>query len=152
DAAATYFAEASFSAGMYLDPIVLEEAFRFGQQTHLMANRPGIYPPLAPAILWAKAKNLRHLNVSTQILAAENQCVLGQPQAATALLTTAANSIGRRAMANGKIGARLNFISALAAYQQGNVTLGDQKLALAFAFQRNGSLRLFHIALADTLY
>ncbi len=50
------------------------------------------------------------------------------------------------------MGARLNFISALAAYQQGEMELGDQKLTLAMAFQKTGSLRLFHIALADTLY
>ncbi|HEY4310224.1 MAG TPA: CHAT domain-containing protein [Pirellulales bacterium] len=152
DAATNYFTEATYSAALYLDPTTLEEAFRYGQITHLMANRPGLYPPLTAATLWARANNLRHLNVSTQILAAENYCILEQPQTALGLLNTAGTSIGRRGMAMGKVGARLNFISALAAYQQSNVELGDQKLAQAMAFQKNGSLKLFHISLADALY
>ena len=151
-AATNYFAEASYAAGVYMDPIVVEEALRFGQLTHLLANRPGVFAPLAAATLWAKAKDLRHLNVSTQVLAAENYCILGQPQTASTLLTTAAGSTGRRAMTMGKMGARWNFISALAAYQQGNVSAGDKFVGLALAFQNTGSLRLFHIALADTLY
>ena len=52
----------------------------------------------------------------------------------------------------GQTRARLNSISALAAYQQGNADIGDKSLAQAITFQRNGSLRLFHIAPADTLY
>ena len=41
--AANYFSEATFAAAMYLDPTTLEEAFRFGQITHLMSNQPGLY-------------------------------------------------------------------------------------------------------------
>lgn len=152
NSATNYFAEASYAAAMFGDPIVVEEAIRYGQLTHLMANKPGVFPPLAAVTVWAKANNLRYLNVSAQVLAAENYCVLGEPQTAGNLLASAAASIGRRGMALAKIGARLNFVTALAAYQQGNTTLGDQKLAQAMSFQKNGSLKLFHIALADTLY
>ncbi len=95
DAATNYFSEATFAAAMYLDPTTLEEAFRYGQITHLMANRPGLYPPLTAATLWAKANGLRHLNVSAQILAAESYCVLGQSQTAANLLATAATSMNR---------------------------------------------------------
>jgi CHAT domain-containing protein len=152
DTAANYFAEASYSAGMYGDPTVVEEALRFGQLTHLMANRPGVYQPLIAATLWAKTNSLRQMNVSMQVLTAECYCVMDQPQTATTLLASAVSTIGRRAMSMGKLGARLNFTSALAAYQQGNIDAGDTSVAQAMTFQKNGSLRLFHIALADTLY
>ena len=152
NAATNYFAEATYAAGIFNDPTTLEEAFRYGQTTHLMSNKPGLYPPLTAAIVWAKANNLRQLNVSAEILMAENYCVLEEPQMAVNLLNTAATTMVRRAMSLGKMGARLNYIAALAAYQQQNIELGDQKLSLAMSFQKTGSLRLFHIALADELY
>ena len=49
--------------------------------THLMANRKGLFPPLEPAILWAKRKHLRQLRASLLLCAAENYAVLGQTPA-----------------------------------------------------------------------
>ncbi|MBI2825353.1 MAG: CHAT domain-containing protein [Planctomycetia bacterium] len=152
DAAAKYFAEASYSAGAFVDVTTTEESLRYGQLTHLLANRQGLFPPLVAATAWARASGLRQMQASMLILAAENYCVLSQPQMAVNLLADARNVCGRHAMVAGKIGARLNFITGLAAYQQGNVQAGDQATAAALAFQKTGSLWLFHIALADTLY
>ena len=117
-AATNYFAEASYAAGIYMDPIVVEEALRCGQMTHLLPNRPGVFPPLAAATLWAKAKQLRHLNVLTEMLAGRELLRPGAAANRQHLLATAAGSTGRRTMMMGKIGARWNFVSALAAYQQ----------------------------------
>ncbi|HEY2839980.1 MAG TPA: CHAT domain-containing protein [Pirellulales bacterium] len=151
-AATNFFSEASFAAAAYLDIQTVEEALRYGQITHLIANRPGLYPALAPAAAWAKANDQRLLQVSMLTLAAENSCCIGQAPAAVAFLNTARVSMGRRAMQTGKAGARVAFISALAAYQQGNVTLGDQQLALAMTFQKTGSLWLYQMTLADYLF
>ena len=51
--ASRYLEEASYSAVTFNDYTSLEEAFRYGQVVHLMASRPGIFPPLAKAIQWA---------------------------------------------------------------------------------------------------
>jgi len=151
-AASNFFVEASYAAAAYGDVVTVEEALRYGQTVHLMTNSPGIYPALAPAAAWARANDLRPMQVAMLTLAAENACVIGQTPAAVNLLATARSAIGRRAMQVGKAGARLNFISALASYQQGNVTLGDQQLQQAMTFQKTGSLWLFHMLLADDLY
>ena len=148
NAAANYFAEASYAASAYYDPAIVEEALRWGYVTHLMANRPGMYPPLQLAATWARAAGLRQMQASMLVLAAENSCILGQAPAAAGLLTRR-STFGRRAMQTGKLGARLNFVAALAAYQQGNATLGDQALAQAMAFEKTGSLWMFQIALAE---
>ena len=50
DTAARLFEETTYSAYNYMDLALLEEAFRYGQLTHLMANHKGVYPPLASAI------------------------------------------------------------------------------------------------------
>ena len=55
-------------------------------------------------------------------------------------------------MGAGSIGARLNYLSALVAFQQRRITEGNTALAAAMAYMRHGSLWLFHIGLADQLY
>ena len=85
-AAAKFFEEATYAAVNYSgtptpDYGVLEEAFRYGMMTHLMANRKGFFPPLEPAIHWAKGNHLRQLQASLLLCAAENYAVLGQTPA-----------------------------------------------------------------------
>ena len=112
-AAAKFFEEATYAAVNYPDYGVLEEAFRYGTLTHLMANRKGLFPPLEPAIQWAKVKGLRQLRASLLLCAAENYAVLGETRQAAAMLDEARVTIGRRKMAAGSIGARLNYLTRL---------------------------------------
>ncbi len=150
--AAKFFEEATYSAVNYPDPGVLEEAFRYGTLTHLLVNGKGLFAPLEPAIQWAKVNRLRQLRASLLLCAAENYAVLGQPGRAAVMLDEARATIARRPMGAGWIGARLNYLSALAAFQQGRTKEGDTALAAAMAYMRHGSLWLFHIGLADQLY
>jgi len=151
-AASEYFEEATYAAVHYPDPGVLEEAFRGGALTHLLANRKGVYPPLAAAIAWAKVKDLRKLRASLALSAAENYAVRGQTREAARWLEEARSSIGRRQMGGGRIGARLGFLGALTLFQQKRVADGDGALAAAMRYMRRGSHWLFHIVLADRLY
>ena len=150
--AAKFFEEATYAAVNYPDPGVLEEAFRYGTLTHLLANGKGLYPPLEPAIQWAKVNRLRQLRASLLLCAAENYAVLGQTARAAAMLDEARATIARRPMAAGWIGARLNYLSAVVAFQQRRTKEGDAALAAAMGYMRHGSLWLFHIGLADQLY
>ena len=75
------FEEASYSAVAYGDLGVLEEAFRYGEQAHLMASRPGIFAPLMKAIPWAKTRG-RELYTSLLLSYAENNALVGQQAAA----------------------------------------------------------------------
>lgn len=147
------FAEASYAAFQYGDAGVLEECFRYGQMAHLLANKPGIYPPLVAAHKWARNKpGYRYLFGSLSVLIAENAAVRNEPRVAAAALLDARNAIVRRDPAQGKLGARFNMVSALLSYQGGKIVPGDEALALALGYQKKGSLWLWHIRMADVLY
>jgi CHAT domain-containing protein len=158
-AATKLFDEATYSAVNYPDYGVLEEAFRYGALTHLLANRKGLYPPLEPAAQWAKAKGLRQLRASLLLCLAENYAVLGETRQAATLLGEARATIHNRKMGAGRIGARLNYLAALVEFQQKRIPPGNEALAAAMSFmgprrdgRPGGSLWLFQIGLADGLY
>jgi tetratricopeptide (TPR) repeat protein len=150
--AAKLFYDATFPAVNFGDYGVLEEALRYGAITHLASNGKGLYPPLEPAIQWAKVKGLRQLRASLLLCAAENYAVLGQTKQAAAMLDEARMTIAHKKMAAGSIGARLNYLSALVAFQERHVAEGDKSLAAAMNYMEHGSLWLFQIGMADTLY
>lgn len=150
--AETMFAEATYSAVQYNDPGVLDDAFRYGLLTHLVANRGGPYPPLALAIQWARKERLRPLQASLLVMTAENSCMLGQPKPAEEALNQARSAMARSDLPASRLGARLNYTLALSQYQQGNASGGDAALSAAMDFQKMGSLWLFQMGLADSLW
>jgi len=158
-AAAVHFEEASYASYYYTDMNrlpdlgVMEEAFRFGALNHLLANGKGIFPPLATAAVWAKANHCRQLCVSLLTLAAENQLVLGQTQAAMTLLEEARTFIGNKTMAGGRLAFRRMYLAATALYQARKTADGDALLTKVLYYLRaGGSLWLFHIQEVDDYY
>jgi tetratricopeptide (TPR) repeat protein len=158
-AAMRYAEEATYSAANYLDVQAggnwgnLEEAFRIGMLAHLLLNQKGPFAPVAHALNWARSNNApRQLQATLLLLAAENMAIAGNQGEATNLLNTARMTIARTDMAAGRAGAQLNYLSAIVAYQGGNVSGGDQTLDAAMRFFRGASLWNFQIALADNLY
>lgn len=149
--AAALFAEASYSAAQFGDYGVLEEAFRYGLQAHLRANAAGVYPPLPRATVWANSHNLRQLKASLLVLTAENLAQLGETDRAGVALTQARATMARRNMLLGRLGARLNFITALVNYQKGLGQPGDVALAAALTYQQVGSQRIYELTIADQL-
>lgn len=156
-AAMRYAEEATYSAANYLDVQTggnwanLEEAFRIGMLSHLLLNQKGPFTPVAHALTWARNNNApRQLQASLLLLAAENMIIAGNSGEATSLLNNARMSMARTDLAAGRAGAQLNYLSAVAAYQAGNVSGGDQTLDAALRFYRGASLWNFQIALADT--
>ena len=150
--ASKFFAEATYSAVNYPDYGVLEEAFRYAALTHLLSNRKGYFAPLDPAIKWSKIKGFRQFHASLLLSAAENYAVMGDPRQASAMLDEARAAIARRDMGAGRIGARLNYLSALVAFQQKRIPEGNKALAAALGYMRHGSHWLFQINLADAMY
>ena len=156
--AAKDFEEASYAAMRYplhsrMDNVsLIEEALRYGLLTHLVSNQAGIYPPLEAAAKWAKINRYYQLQASMLIGAAESYARLGDRQTASALLSKAQAAIGRKDMRAGRLGARLDFVSAQVLYGEGLIKQGDKAITSALAYQRRGSHRVFHILLADRLY
>jgi CHAT domain-containing protein len=151
--AATCFLDASYSAFQYAEATVLEEAFRYGAVTHLLAAQPGIYPPLPIATTWVnREKNMHQLQASLQLLAAENYAIYAQTPQAASCLDAARLAILRRDMGAGRIGGRLSYLNALVFFQQGKIADGDAALTTAMSFMGKSSFWLYHISLVDTLY
>ncbi|MEK6234852.1 MAG: tetratricopeptide repeat protein, partial [Planctomycetales bacterium] len=151
---ATYFfTEASYSAYQYFDPMLIEEAVRYAQITHLMANNKGVCPLLTGVSTWAKrSTRYSHLKASLAILTAENLSVRNDARSTKALAEAAQIMKRARGQPASPMGARYNFTAAMLYYQKGKVSDGDAALNAALVFQKNGgSLWLHHLSLAKKL-
>jgi tetratricopeptide (TPR) repeat protein len=158
-AAARYCEEATYACANFLNTNtsfwnsgVLEEAFRLGFQAHLLLNQKGPYPPLMPALNWAKSNGSRHLQASLCLLIAENLAVAGEPSQANGMLNNARMAMSRTDLPASRQGAQFNYLTALVSYMTGNVSSGDQTLELALKFQRGASLWNFQIGLTDARF
>ena len=150
--ASRYFEEATYSAAIFEDILVLEEAFRQGALTHIISSQKGIYPPLLTGVAWAKAQGYRQLNASLSVMAAENFACGGDTHRAVVMLSDARAMVAQTDLMISDVGARLNHITALTCYQLGQVVAGDTALLAAMTFERLGSIWLFQLAMADTLF
>ncbi len=150
DAASSLLAEASFAAVQYPDPDIVGEAFSWGLVTHLASNAQGVYPPLRPALQWTRPNSQRRLAALLSVLLADNYVALGNARQGQAYLADARGLLSRsRDLFGSRTGARMNFVLAHALFQEGS-SKGHEALNAAMQFQRLGSLRNFHIKLADT--
>jgi tetratricopeptide (TPR) repeat protein len=148
--AGALLAEASYSACDFRDQEVLEEAFRDGLQAYL-AVHPGaadVFPQLAPATAWARNRG-QAFRAELLLLAAEHDAALRRTGAAADRLGDARAVIGKHEMAGGDLGARLSYLSALVAYQQGKQTAGDNAIGEALTYERGASPRSLQIRVAD---
>lgn len=149
--ASGYFLEATYAAHFYEDLGVLEEAFYYGTLTHILGNNKTIYPPLERAIEWAKLRQeRRELHVSLLLSAAENFAVLGQTQQAINLITEAGRRIGRTDIGAGRLGTRMQYLTAQILFQQGQVEKGAAQFASIVDRIKLQSRKRLQIVLADT--
>ncbi|MCA9141535.1 MAG: CHAT domain-containing protein [Planctomycetales bacterium] len=144
------FLEASLSAAWYSQYALVEEALRWGAVTHLVAGQNGMYPPLEPATAWARRES-DLLETSLVVSAAEVAATANETATAVTLLEQARRTMARADMRGGTIGARYQYVLALASYTAGNVKAGDAAFAALMAYQRKSSLRLFELGLIDRL-
>ena len=151
-AAKGFFLEASVSACNFNDLTVVEEALRYGFSAHMVGNHLQMYEPLAAATTWAAAQGMIHLQTSLLALSADNFCAIERPNEAMGLLGTATVACSGTNILIGRLGAKLNFLKALASYEMAEGLAGNVSLAAAMTFQAGGSLWLFHIATVDTLW
>lgn len=150
--ASRLLAEASYSAVYYEEVGVLDESLRLGYEAHVRSNQQGAFAPLELALRWTRGSRLRHLQVWLNVLAAENQALLGRTPQAAVHLNEAGGLIGRTDLGASVAAARLNHVSALVAYQRNRPDEAREALAAALTFQRGGSRWLYQISLADSLY
>ena len=151
DVAANFFLEATYTASLFNQYDIMEEAFRHGALTHQVSGQGGAYSPLVAAAAWAKAKKLRRLSVSLLTDLSENLLEMGDLQGATQAINQAKSNTGRSDLMAGVAGSRINYQMARIGMDSGNLTAGTAALSAALGFQSKASKRLFQIAVVDRL-
>jgi tetratricopeptide (TPR) repeat protein len=150
--ATNYFLEATYIAEAFDQADVMSEAFHKGALCFFVTEQNGIYPPLSPAIAWAKRHDFHALQASLLILAAENFVRIGDTRSATTLLREANRVIARRDMRVGRIAARLQYQLAVTQFASQNGSKGNVALQAALTLQQQSSLRIFQVALIDKFF
>ena len=148
--ASKFFLEASYSAAWFGQAEIVEESLRSGALTHIVTGQAGAYPPLGPAVLWSKRES-NFVQASLLVASAEVAATANQTPAALTLLEQARRAMVRSDMRNGNVGARFQYVVALANYAAGNLKFGDAAFASLMSYQRKGSQRLFELGLINGL-
>jgi tetratricopeptide (TPR) repeat protein len=148
--AAQYALEASYSAAIFNQYDVLEEALALGTTIHLMQNRSE-YPPLLPAIVWASRNRARLLQTSLTARLAECYSEAGNSSASAQLLGDAAKGVRGLAPAGGPLAGRIGYLAALNQFLDGNYDDGRESLGEALQHFQAGSRWLYQLSLADSL-
>jgi hypothetical protein len=151
DVAAEMFLEASYSAAIFGQYDLCEEALRWGSIVHMMRGAPGIYAPLPNAIIWANRNEANQMAASLLVQLAWNQAERGAGADAIATLKDTRRPMGRTDIANSLVGSRLLYVSALASFQQNDTKTGLSELAASIKQFQYGSKWIYQLSLADTL-
>lgn len=146
-----YYLEATYSAGVYGQFDILQEAFTGAVTAHRMSGKKELFAPLVPAAQWARRQSVS-LEATLLTLAAQSFGAAGDPARGLQLVGEARRVIGRHDLGLGRVGVANQFELARLQFQTGNVAAGNTALATALAFQTKNSLRLFQTGLADALY
>src|SRR5690606_11801455 len=115
-------------------------------------NQTDPYAPVSAAAEWARRNDHRMLQVTALMLCAQNAAASRNGPAALEFAQQARAACARSDLLNSRVGAQLNYVTALAHYQMGAVALGNTALKAALDFQSAASTHLFLTALINDMY
>jgi hypothetical protein len=148
-AAASLFAEASYSAFLYEDAGVIDDAFRFGELNRIATGAADINPALAPAGAWARRQRIELLAARLNLALADELMDLGEWKNAAAALAAGVSQLNDAR--TGVLGNWAQFLEARSQFQQGRNSAGAA-LETALEGQRKISLRNHQINLANRMF
>lgn len=149
DEAQAMFLEATYAGAAWEQPDIVEEGFRGATTIHLMKKTPGLYAPLDPAVVWARTRGGRPLQVALPTLGAQCALAAGDTAAAVTLLNAAEQQIGRTDIGLTSWAARIAYGRAHAGFQSGNLAVGATNLAGAMQYQQRAGLWIFRLSMVD---
>ncbi len=142
--------EASYSAAIFGQYDVLEEALSLGATIHLETQQTGPYAPLANAIVWCKRNNARLAQISLTVRLAECYSEAGDSASSAKLLTDAVKSFSTRTgFGAGNLNGRANYLAAVNLFLDGNFDDGRVQLQKAIAEYAPTSRWLYQLALTE---
>ncbi len=132
--AAHYALEASYSAAIFQQFDVVEEALSLGTAIHLESKGSGVYPPLADAAAWAQRNRAQLPAISLKIRLAECLSESGDTAGSARLLTEASRAFSSRTgFGVGQLSGRANYIAASNQFVEGNFEAGMNQLQKALS-------------------
>ena len=145
--AANYALEASYSAAIYRQYDLVDEALSLGTTIHLAQQRTP-YPPLVNAIAWLGRDRARYAQTSLTIRLAECYSEAGDVINSAQLLGEINRVAGRL---SDTLAGRLGYLAALNLFLEGNFDAGRLQLAEAMTRFQSSSRWLYQLGLADAL-
>ena len=143
--------EASYSAAVFDQFDLIEEALGVATQLHLITDKTA-FPPLENAIQWARREDARLMQVSLIHRLAESLAEGGQANLAAQVLQQANGVISNRnSLGNSVVSARLKYTGAVIEFLNGDANGGRAKLNAALKHFQKGSQWLYQLGLADKL-
>ncbi len=152
DQATNFFQAAALSAAYYNQQLVVQEAFKLAFVAHTASGRSGVPPNFADAIIWAKRNNLEETYASLLIRTAEGFANAGNIKEAEATLNRVQPILRRNKIAGSRIGAEANYVAFVIAMIRSDMQSAGRILADVMRFERQGSVRLFHVLLVNRSY
>ncbi|MFK7767699.1 MAG: tetratricopeptide repeat protein [Mariniblastus sp.] len=143
--------EASYSAAIFNQYDLVEESLSLATTIHLMSARTE-FPPLRPAIQWAKANRARLMEASLSVRLAECFAEAGDAASATAALRMSKSPMSsRNSLSKAVVSARAKYVDAVIQFLNGNFRGGSASLAKALNHFQTGSVWLYRLRLANNL-
>jgi tetratricopeptide (TPR) repeat protein len=148
-AAANLFAEASYSAYLYQDYNVIDDAFRYIEVVRQMSQAQGVNPMLAPAQVWARRERYDFLAARLSLAIADELLNQGDVKNAAPALAAAGTLL--RDARTGYLGNWAMYLEAKLQFNQHRDSAATV-LASALAGQSKISLQNFQINLANRMF
>jgi hypothetical protein len=148
-AAAGFFAEAGYSAYLFRDAGMVDDAFRWNELARIAANVFDPDPALPNALAWARRERYDFIASRLSLTMAEEAMLAGNVKGAAPAL--AAGIALLRDARNGVLGNYAQYLDARLQFLQ-NRGSAEASLQTALEGQQKISLRLFQIALANRMF
>ena len=143
--------EASYSAAVFYQYDLVEEALGLGTTIHLLQSKTA-YPPLEFAIVWAGKEKARLMQASLIVKLAECLAESGQTDLAATVLRQINGPINsRNSLGGAVVSARAKYVAALVRFLEADFVGGSADLSAALSAFQTGSLWLYRLGLADQL-
>lgn len=149
DAAIGLLAEAGYSAYLYEDAGVIDDAFHWGELARIAGNVAGLNPALEPAAAWARRERLNYVASRLSLAISESLMTAGNWKNAAVALAAGAALLGDAR--TGVLGNWATFLDAKLDFAQ-NRNSAPAKLAAAIAGQQKISVHNFQIARANAMF
>ncbi|HEX6961557.1 MAG TPA: CHAT domain-containing protein, partial [Lacipirellula sp.] len=148
-AAGSLLAEASYSAFLYEDVGVIDDAFRYGELNRVAMNAGDLNPALAVAAEWARRERLELLAARLNLALADELMTLRQVRPAAAAIAAGVSQLNDAR--TGVLGNWAQFLEARLQFLQARSS-APAALETAVEGQRKISLPNFQISLANNMF